>query len=90
MNDWIGLLFFILFALAAWLGLRALGKPRPTTEQEFERKLSKSKGLINAGMTELDKFLNPRAGKSIEVVQDLKSGRYNKKQTAGDGKNGEQ
>lgn len=85
MSDWIGLGFLILLVIAAWLGLRTLSKPRKSTEQEFERKVSEGRSLVNAGMMELDKFINPQAAKSIEVVQNLKSGKYNKKQNSGDG-----
>jgi hypothetical protein len=84
MSDWIGLGFLILLVVGAWIGLRILSKPRKLTEQEFERKVGEGRSLINAGMMELDKFLNPQASKSIEVIQELKSGKYNKKQNKGD------
>ncbi|MEP6923093.1 MAG: hypothetical protein ABI954_01400 [Pyrinomonadaceae bacterium] len=92
MSDWIGLGFLILLIVAAWIGLRILSKPRKLTAQEFERRVNEGGGLVNAGMLELDKFLNPQAAKSIEVIQELKSGKYNKKQNEGDGddKNSEQ
>jgi hypothetical protein len=85
MSDWIGLGFLILLVVGAWIGLRTLSKPRKLSEQEFERKVGEGRSLVNAGMMELDKFLNPQAAKSIEVIQELKSGKYNKKQNKGDG-----
>ena len=85
MSDLIGLGFLILLVVGAWIGLRTLSKPRKLSEQEFERKVGEGRSLINAGMMELDKFLNPQAAKSIEVIQELKSGNYNKKQNKGDG-----
>lgn len=85
MNDWIGLAFLILVAVGAWYGLRVLGKPKKLTEQEFEQRVNEGRSLVNAGMMELDKFLNPQAAKSIEVIEELKSGNYNQKQNKGDG-----
>ena len=83
MSDWIGLGFLILLVVGAWMGLRILSQPRKLTEQEFERKIGEGRSLINAGMMELNKFLNPQAAKSIEVIQELKSGKYNKKKREG-------
>jgi hypothetical protein len=57
--------------------------PRKLTEQEFEKRVSEGRGLVNAGMMELQKFLDPKAAKLIEVVQNLKNGRYNKKRQSG-------
>ena len=85
MNDWLGLLFLILLIIGAWYGLRALSRPRKLTKQEFERKVGEGRSLVNAGMMELDKFLNPQAAKSIEVIEELRGGKYNKKQSKGDG-----
>jgi hypothetical protein len=83
MNDWLGLSILLLFAFGAWFGLRALSKPRQLTEQDFEKRVNKGRSLVNAGMMELNKFLNPQAAKSIEVIQNLKNGRYNKKRQSG-------
>jgi hypothetical protein len=85
MNNWIGLAFLLLLALGAWYGLHVLSRPRKLSEQEFENRVGLGKSLINAGMMGLDKFINPRAAKSIEVVKDMKRGRYDKKQAKGDG-----
>ena len=85
MNDWLKLLFLILLVLGAWYGLHVLSRPRKLSEQEFEHRIGLGRSLVNAGMFELQKFLNPQAAKSIEVVKDLKGGKYNKKQNSGDG-----
>lgn len=79
MSDWLGLLFLILLIAGAWFGLRALGRQRKLSEREFEEKIGVGKSLVNAGIMELDKFINPQAAKSIEVVRELKNGKYNKK-----------
>ncbi len=84
MSDWIGVIFLILLVAGAWCGLRALGKPRRLSEREFEQNISVGKSLVNAGIMELDKFINPQAAKSIEVVRELKNGKYNKKRLIGD------
>lgn len=75
----------MLLVVGAWLSLRVLGKPKNLTAQEFERNRTEGRGLVNVGMMELDKFLNPRAAKSIEVIQEMKDGKLNKKQAKGDG-----
>ena len=86
MSDWLGLGFFILVIFGAWYGFRVLSKPRPKlTEQEFEKRINEGRGLVNVGMMELDKFINPGAGKAIEVVEEVKDGKFNKKQAQGDG-----
>ena len=85
MSDLIGLGFLVLLVLGAWLGLQGLSKPRKLTEQEFEQRVSEGRSLVNAGMMELDKFLNPQAAKSVEVIEELKGGKFNKKQNKGDG-----
>ena len=85
MSDLIGLGFLVLLVLGAWLGLQGLSKPRKLTEQEFEQRVSEGRSLVNAGMMELDKFLNPQAAKSVEVIEELKGGKFNKIQNKDDG-----
>lgn len=85
MNDWLGLGFLIFLVAGAWLGLRILSKPKKLTEQEFERRVNEGRSLVNAAMMELNKFLSPQAAKSIEVIEELKDGKYQKKQAKGDG-----
>lgn len=86
MNDWIGLGILIALALGAYLFLRYLSKPKKITAEQFEKNLEEGPSLVNAGMMELQKFLDPRAANSIVAAQELKQGRYNKKKDQGDGK----
>lgn len=85
MNDWIGLGFLLLLALGAYLFLRYLSKPKKITPKEFERRAADGGGFARIGVLELQKILDPAARKSIEVVRDLKGGKYDKKQAKGDG-----
>lgn len=85
MNDWIGLLFFILLLLGIFVGLKILSKPQKRTEAEFERGAAEGAGTLGAGMMALDKFLNPGTAKAAEVKSEIKGGRYNKKKREGKG-----
>ena len=83
MNDWLGLLFFLLLIAGVIVGLKLLSRPQKRTEEEFERRAAEGAGTLNAGMMALDKMLNPEAAKGAEVQMDLKGGRYNKKKREG-------
>jgi hypothetical protein len=85
MNDWIGVLFFVLLIAGIFVGLKLLSRPQKRTDQEFERRAAEGAGTLNAGMMALEKFLNPGAAKAAEVKLDLKGGRYNKKKREGKG-----
>ncbi len=85
MSDWIGLGIFVVIALGAFFGLRALGKPRPISSEEFEKRASEGQSLVGAGFMELQKFLDPSTENAIVATQELKQGRYNKKKDEGDG-----
>jgi hypothetical protein len=82
-NDWFGLGFLILVALGGYLFLRQLSKPKKLTPEEFEKRAAEGTGFAKIGVLELQKILDPTAKKSIEVVQDLKGGKYDKKQAKG-------
>ncbi|MDQ4121371.1 MAG: hypothetical protein M3209_07985 [Acidobacteriota bacterium] len=84
MNDWYGLGFLVLLVLGAYLFLRQLSKPKKMTPEEFELRAAEGSGFAKIGVLELQKVLDPTAKKSIEVVQDLKGGKYHKKQAKGD------
>ena len=90
MSDWIGLGIFVLIVVGAVVGLSFLGKTRkPLTAEEYERRVAEAKGTTRgaaiAGMSALDRFVNPKAVKAIEVQQDLKAGYYDDKDEEGEG-----
>ncbi len=80
MNDWIGLAFFVVLVVGAIICLKVLAQPRKITAEEFEKRAAEGSGMMKTGMIELQKILDPSAKKSIEVVQDLKGGKFDKKQ----------
>ena len=83
MNDWLGLLFFVLVIAGAFIGLKILAKPVKRTEEEFERNAAESASLLGASMNALQELLNPEEAKAKEVQTQLKEGRYNKKKREG-------
>src|SRR5438128_203479 len=90
MGDWIGLAFIVLLVVGAVVGLSYLGrKPKALTAEEYERRVAEAKGTTRgaalAGMGALDKFINPKAAKAVEVQQDLKAGYYNDEEKEGEG-----
>jgi hypothetical protein len=87
MNDWYGLGFLVLLVSGAYLFLRQLSKPKKLTPEEFERRAAEGTGFFKIGILELQKVLNPTEAKSVEVLQDLKGGKYDKKQAKGDDEN---
>ena len=84
MNDIIGLGFIGLLVLIAILGLLYLSRPYDISSEEFEKRAHEAPSLISAGMSGLQKFLDPAAGKAMEVQEDLKQGYYNGEQESGD------
>jgi hypothetical protein len=89
MQDWLGLLFFALLIIGVYFALKVLANPKKRTVEDFERGIEEGTGLAGAGMNALQKLLQPEAAKGVEVVMDLKNGRYNKKKREGKG-NGNQ
>lgn len=83
MNDWIGLVFFILLIVGVFVGLKILSKPVKRTEEEFERNAAESASMLGASMNALQELMNPQAAKAKEVQTQLKEGRYNKKKREG-------
>lgn len=84
MNDWIGLAVIAFLVLCALFGLSRLSKPYEVTPEEFEKRAHEAPGLLSAGMSGLQKLLDPATGKSAEVQEDFKQGYYNKEQESGD------
>lgn len=83
MGDWIGLGFFVLLILGAFLGLRALSKSKTRTNEEFERNAAESASMLSASMNALQEIMNPEAAKAKEVEMQMKDGRYGKKKREG-------
>jgi hypothetical protein len=84
MGDWIGLGIIVFLVLCGLFGLLQLTKPYDITTEEFERRAQEGPGLLSAGLVGLQKALDPSKEKAVEVVEDLKRGRYNKKEESGD------
>jgi hypothetical protein len=84
MSDWIGLGIIVFLVLCGLFGLSQLSKPYDITTEEFERRAQEGPGLLSAGLVSLQKALDPSKEKAVEVVEDLKQGRYNKKEESGD------
>ena len=83
MTDWLGLLFFVLLIIGAFVGLKILSKPQKRTEAEFERNAAESASMLGASVNALQKLLNPEAAKAKEVQTQMREGRYNKKKREG-------
>ena len=84
MNDIIGIAFIVLLVLGAVIGLLQLSKPYDVSSEEFEKRAHEAPSLISAGMSGLQKILDPAAGKAMEVQEDFKQGYYNGEQESGD------
>ena len=90
MGDWIGLGVIVLVVVGALVGLSHLGKrPKTLTAEEYEERVAEAKGAARgvavAGLGALDRFVNPKAVKAIEVQQDLKAGYYDAQEEEGAG-----
>lgn len=84
MNDWIGLVvigFLVLCGVFAW---SRLSKPYDISTEEFEKRAQEGPGLLGAGLIGIQKALDPAVEKAAVVVEDLKQGRYDGEQGAGD------
>ena len=84
MSDWIGLAVIAFIVLCGLFGLSRLSKPYNVSTEEFEKRAQEGPGLLNASLVGLQKALDPSKEKSVEVLEDLKQGRYNKKQGSGE------
>ena len=84
MNDWIGLGIIVFLVACGLFGLSQLGKPYDVSTEEFERRAQEGPGLLGAGLVSLQKALDPSKEKAVEVLEDLKQGRYNKEDESGD------
>ena len=83
MSDWIGTAFLLLLVLGAYMGIRALSKPRVTTSDEFERNAAQNTTMMGALMNALHDVTDPGAERAKEVRMQMKDGRYQKKKREG-------
>jgi hypothetical protein len=84
-GDIIGLVIVALVIVGGLFGLSRLTRPYDVTTEEFERRAHEAPSLLSAGMTGLQKILDPAAGKAMEVQEDFKQGFYDGEQESGDG-----
>ena len=84
MSDWIGLAVIAFVVLCVVFGFSRLSKPYDVSTEEFEKRAHEGPGLLNASLVGLQKALDPSKEKSVEVLEDLKQGRYNKKEESGE------
>ena len=85
MSDWIGLGLVAFLIFCGLWGLSHLSKPYDVTVEEFEKRAHEAPGMLSAGISGLQKMLDPAAGKAMEVQEDFKQGYYNGGQELGDG-----
>jgi hypothetical protein len=84
MSDWVGLAVIGFVILCVVFLFTQVSKPYDVSTEEFEKRAQEGPGLLNASLVGLQKALDPSKEKSVEVLEDLKQGRYNKKQGSGE------
>jgi hypothetical protein len=84
MSDWVGLAVIGFVILCVVFLFSQVSKPYDVSTEEFEKRAQEGPGLLNASLVGLQKALDPSKEKSVEVLEDLKQGRYNKKQGTGE------
>ncbi|MGI8786455.1 MAG: hypothetical protein ACR2HG_01665 [Pyrinomonadaceae bacterium] len=82
MQDWIGLLFFVLLIIGIFAGLKILSRPQTRTAAEFERNAAEGSSL-GASVNALQEAIDPAAAKAKEVQTQMLEGRYGKKKREG-------
>jgi len=84
MSDWIGLGIIAFLVLCGLFGLSQLSKPYSATTEEFEKRAQEGPGLLGASLIGLQSALDPSKEKAVEVLEDLKQGRYDGEQGSGE------
>jgi hypothetical protein len=84
MGDLIGIGIIAFVLLCGLFGLSRIAKPYDVTAEEFEKRAHEAPSLLSAGVAGLQKFLDPAAGKAMEVQEDFKQGYYDGEQESGD------
>jgi hypothetical protein len=83
MSDWLGLIFILVLAASAAVGLKMLSKPKTRTTEEFERNAAEGTTMMGATMNALQEAIDPESAKAKIVVTEMKEGRYQKKKREG-------
>ena len=83
MSDWVGIGVIAFVILCVVFGFSRLSKPYDVSNEEFEKRAQEGPGLLGASLMGLQKALDPSKEKSVEVLQDLKQGRYDGEQGSG-------
>lgn len=84
-GDLIGVFVILALLSVAAIGLKALSRPRESTEEEFEKRASEGASLASAGFQAVNGLLNPSADRGSKAVAEIKEGRYQKKKKEGKG-----
>ena len=84
MSDWLGLGVIAFVILCVIFGFSRLSKPYDVSNEEFERRAQEGPGLLGASLIGLQSALDPAKEKSVEVLEDLKQGRYDGEQGSGE------
>lgn len=84
LKDWLGLAIIGFIVLAGLFGLSRLSKPYDVSTEEFEKRAQEGPGLLGASLIGLQAALDPAKEKSVEVLEDLKQGRYDGEQGSGE------
>lgn len=84
MSDWIGLAVIAFVVLCVVFGFSRVSKPYDVSTEEFEKRAQEGPGLLGASLVGLQKALDPSKEKAVEVVEDLKRGRYDGEQGSGE------
>jgi Flp pilus assembly protein TadB len=83
MSDWIGILFFLLLLVGAFVGVRALANQKPRTTEEFEKNAAENTTMAGALLNALHDVTDPASQWAKEVRMQMKDGRYQKKRKEG-------
>jgi Flp pilus assembly protein TadB len=83
MSDWMGIFFFVVLLVGAFVGVKALANQKPRTTEEFERNAAENTTMAGALLNALHDVTDPASQRSKEVRMQMKDGRYQKKRKEG-------
>ena len=84
MSDLVGIGVIAFVVLCVIFGFSRLSKPYDISTEEFEKRAQEGPGLLGASLIGLQSALDPSKEKSVEVLEDLKQGRYDGEQGSGE------